>query len=352
MASLILYPAVGATVLDEDGNVIPSQGIGPVQVTAYYQDKMNQGLLLRADPLASGEPPVLPPGPTHDWGASWTWANGTARTAQSISTDDIGKRGYQTDMQLWYTVESDGIGGVQLCRQSDPRFPFKRWIAPINNSALVTVQGVQNTITAPVGSGVLARDAGAGTTLAERQIRLNHDTASSANSNQAVRISSTDAQNNHLIPSVGFRITLGTVIVAQSTMMWNVQLITSAIQTSGNPNTHTQFIGFGRGAESNVQIYSRAAGSVTQVDCGSGFPAATTGEGFNAELFWWPATPTPIVVVQVTNVNSRAAFSTTLAANLPTLTLGGPGWFVTNGAGGGVAASDIVGMLSEHRAFG
>lgn len=63
MARYILYPAVGATVLDENGNAIPPQGAGPYTITAYYQDKLTSGLLLRVDPLASGETPNLPPGP-------------------------------------------------------------------------------------------------------------------------------------------------------------------------------------------------------------------------------------------------------------------------------------------------
>jgi hypothetical protein len=63
MARYILYPAVGQTVLDQDGNTIPPQGGGPYLINAYYEAKILQGLLLRADPLASGEAPSLPPGP-------------------------------------------------------------------------------------------------------------------------------------------------------------------------------------------------------------------------------------------------------------------------------------------------
>src|SRR5688572_28365586 len=63
MARYILYPAVGQTVLDQDGNTIPPQGGGPYLINSYYEKKILQGLLLRADPLASGEAPNLPPGP-------------------------------------------------------------------------------------------------------------------------------------------------------------------------------------------------------------------------------------------------------------------------------------------------
>lgn len=62
MAKLILYPALGQTVLDLDGNVIPTSGIGPVEVLGgnYYDLKLQQGLLLRLDPLSSGALPLLP----------------------------------------------------------------------------------------------------------------------------------------------------------------------------------------------------------------------------------------------------------------------------------------------------
>lgn len=81
MATLILYPAVGETVLDEDGNVIPAQGI-TAEVTAYYQAKLLQGLLLSADPLASGDPPALPPGVRNGWFVSSS-ASTTPQTAES-----------------------------------------------------------------------------------------------------------------------------------------------------------------------------------------------------------------------------------------------------------------------------
>lgn len=65
MARYYVYPAAGQTVLDEDGNTIPPQGVGPVTVTGgnYYDRLLTQGLLQRTDPLASGEVPAGPPGP-------------------------------------------------------------------------------------------------------------------------------------------------------------------------------------------------------------------------------------------------------------------------------------------------
>lgn len=70
MARYILYPAVGQTVLDENGNTIPPQGGGPYAVNAYYEAKLLRGLLLRTDPLASGEAPILPPGPASGIGVT------------------------------------------------------------------------------------------------------------------------------------------------------------------------------------------------------------------------------------------------------------------------------------------
>lgn len=63
MAHLVLYPALGETAYDEGGNPVPSQGIGPVAITPYYELQMARGLLVVDDPLASELPPVAPGNP-------------------------------------------------------------------------------------------------------------------------------------------------------------------------------------------------------------------------------------------------------------------------------------------------
>jgi len=98
MARYILYPAVGQTVLDEDGNVIPPQGGGPYLINDYYDRKMLTGMLLRADPLASGENPVLPPGP--------------GATITGPLTDELSARSGKADLEVvstsGKTVTADG----------------------------------------------------------------------------------------------------------------------------------------------------------------------------------------------------------------------------------------------------
>lgn len=349
MATEILYPAVGHTVLDKGGNVIPSHGIGPVEIDEYYGPLAIQGLLLRVDRLASGEPPALPPGPQSSWEYEWTWTNATERTATAITTSDIGKRGYQSDMQLGYAVVSDGAGGVLFARQDDPRFPFKRFISPINNSLLATVHGVQSAITSPIGSGVSTRNASAGATRATRQTRLGSTTAGTANSVQAIRWGSTDAQNNPCVPSAGFRSRVSTVVTAVAANLgWNTQAFTGAAQTANaNPNTHLDFVGMGRGAEANVQIYCNdGAGAAAQVDCGASFPAATAGEGYELEVLTLDGTAW---VAQVTRVNTGQAFSTTFTSGLPTSAQGGPAWFQSNFASAVACQVDIVGWVGEFR---
>lgn len=58
MAKQVVFPASGATVLDEDGNLIPVTGFGPVETgVGYYFEKLRQGVLLTRDPLSvNGHP--------------------------------------------------------------------------------------------------------------------------------------------------------------------------------------------------------------------------------------------------------------------------------------------------------
>jgi hypothetical protein len=106
MARYILYPAVGQTVLDQDGNTIPPQGGGPYLINSYYEAKILQGLLLRVDPLASGELPMLPPGP------------GT--TIPGVITASLQDRGSSRADELVVT-----IGGAAQSDGADDKF---RWI--------------------------------------------------------------------------------------------------------------------------------------------------------------------------------------------------------------------------------
>jgi hypothetical protein len=53
-----LWPAIGQTVLDENGDVVPVNGISIAAMDAYYSNLKNLGLLLDYDPLDGPTPPT------------------------------------------------------------------------------------------------------------------------------------------------------------------------------------------------------------------------------------------------------------------------------------------------------
>ena len=281
----------------------------------------------------------------------WFWANATARTAETLSISDLGLEGYQLDMELAYKVVGDGSGGVTLARLDDPRFPLKRFIIPLNNSTVSTsVLGVNSAVFTSPGGGFSARNASAGTNVATRQTRFGFDTPAIINQNETAVWGNPETNNNPLVPSAGFRARSGVVLIGSANMYWNLQIYTAAKQSANvDPNTQLNFVGMGRGTESNVQIYHNdGSGLATQIDCGSNFPATTTGEGYNIEVFTFSGTTW---AVQVTRVNTGHAFSTSFSSDLPTPLQGGPAWFLTNLSDAVIDAADIVGFVSEHRAL-
>lgn len=59
MATISIYPALGVTVDDENGDPISTAGI-TVTLTDYYNNLLRQGLVLTYDPLGTGLPVVGP----------------------------------------------------------------------------------------------------------------------------------------------------------------------------------------------------------------------------------------------------------------------------------------------------
>ncbi len=285
-------------------------------------------------------------------GYSFTWANAQARSAQAVTSNEFGQKGYQSDMQLGYQVVEDGAGGFRWARLDDPRVVMRRALFPINNAVTFTADGLITAVpTTPLGSGVSARNASAGSNKATRQNRGGLATTAGAGNRASCRFGSSDAVNNPLVPSAGFRSRVATVLNnASANAYWTTMAFGDALFNAAspiNPNTQTNILAMGRFAQANLQIYCNdAAGLCTEQDCGASFPAMTQGEGYELEVFTWNGTTW---VAQVTRVNTGAAASFTFAANLPAALQGGFGWYVNNGVdAASINATDVVYWIGEY----
>lgn len=283
-------------------------------------------------------------------GYSFTWADATARMAQAVTSNEFGQRGYQQDMQLGYEAVEDGAGGFRWARLNDPRVVMRRGLFPVNNAANFTVDGLATAApTTPLGSGVSARNASAGTNKATRQTRAGLATVAGAGNRASCRFGGSDAANNPLVPTAGFRSRVATVLNNTSAnASWTTMAFGDALfGGAANPNAQTNVLAMGRFAQANLQIYCNdAAGLCTEQDCGASFPAITQGEGYELEVFTWDGTEW---VAQVTRVNTGDAFSATFSSNLPAAAQGGFGWFVNNvGDAASINATDIVYWIGEY----
>lgn len=258
---------------------------------------------------------------------AWTWTDATDRLAEAVDISELGLYGYQQDMKLAYQLVNSA-GTLIWAKIQDPQVKVWRRMFALNNSTTApTILGA--SAFAPVGVAV-ARNASAGATRATRQIRYGLNTAAGAGSTSKAQTASSDATMNQMVRASGYRLFTSCVLNGVSAnMRWCLAGYISVTPAANiNPNTLVNWIGIGRGAEANLQIYHNdAAGVSTQIDLGASFPAVTAGEGYELDILTENGTD---YAVQVTRVNTLGAFSTTFNTNVPASAEGGTCWYFGN----------------------
>lgn len=232
----------------------------------------------------------------------WVWADATARNAQTVTALDVGKTGFQTDMELEYKLvqASPAKWGALL----DPRYGAVR--TNLADRGLTTFTSVGLVISQT--EGAVAARAPTTATRSTMLERVTLATTAVAGTAATRRVTTGTTYLVSKVLGTGWRFTLNFVIGITST---NSRLFCGICQGAGgnvDPNTFLNSIGVGRSlsTETNLQLYRNGtAGTATKVDLGASFPFVEN-QGYRVEIFTKDSTTW---AWQITNVDTGAQVS-------------------------------------------
>ena len=261
---------------------------------------------------------------TYDWskrravytsanGTPWEWADAAARitAGAAATTDDVGFIGYQQDMQREYQL----LGVSRWAPLRDPK------IGPITlaiyaGCGVATYQSLGCVST--TGGTATSRTAGSGTPSLQMP-RISQ--VSAAGVNQLIQ-SRPNSQLSGLFPADGFRYgpACSFPAVTCATPSHFQGLLGTFIAANFDPANLTNCVGLAYNTgDANMRIvHNDGAGTATEIDLGTSFPAGTVNVGYSLEL--WTADGTEYSY-QVVNLDTGAEISGTITTNLPASTL-------------------------------
>jgi len=226
----------------------------------------------------------------------WVWADATARVAQSVTSSQVGFRGFQTDIGLEYVLLSSSPvkWGTEYpndtFRQLWPNYPN------VSGTALLN----------PFGGGLFngtgTTPAMTGTTVSEQIPRATSLSAAGAGSLANFRYSGA------LTPlcEMGYRYNMIFTIEKQSGVNERrFNGIGPALTVNINPNNIINCIGVGREeGDTNLSMFwNDGAGVATKTPLGANFPANANLLGYTLDL--WGRIGAASIAWQVTSLNNR-----------------------------------------------
>lgn len=271
----------------------------------------------------------------------WVWANATERLATDLFSGQVGRVGYQTDLELEYELLDDSPLRWGPVPPTDcPLNVWHGWTALAQNAGGTHMGCNGGAFVGTAG----ARTPTAGSAGSEL---LRFENLSAAGAGSSALYSANGAKVAFNFRSI-FRGTLGSVSGAMRWFMgW--QLGGGLAPGNVNPNTFTDCIGIARclGTDANVQlIHNDAAGVATQVDLGASFPAATLNVGYELRTLS-PALGSWRWAVR--NLNTGAEVSGTLAANIPSVAGLIPSFYVNNNTDAVAVSLDCADFMWAQR---
>lgn len=244
----------------------------------------------------------------------WTWANAAERHLQVVSAEEVGLRGYQTDIALEYQLLSDGPGELPV-----------RW-GPLADPSmgLVHNHGAQNSTTSALGLFQMSITQGTGasrtqsaTNALTKLMRFAISSTAVAGTSAAYRNGST--QGGAFVGGFRWRMQFG--YEATSAACFHFAGFSDTIPGAGgaDPATLLDCVGVGRSAaDANMQIiHNDGSGAGTKHDAGAGFPATGANLAYELELYSFDGTS---FAYQLTNLSTGEQVSGTFSTNLPKLT--------------------------------
>ena len=276
----------------------------------------------------------------------WTWANAQARTACLVSSAQVGKVGWQSDLELGYRLIS--ASPLRFAPLSDPAILQPRYELGVPNlNTLVSGYGI---LYAGQSGGTITGKTATDTTASLRLIRTAYVSAASPVGATIIR----ETNGGAPWPLGSFRARYLTVLYnngdASANWQWFLGMSRAAIGGTVAPSSLFNLIGIGADtADGNVQImHNGPAGTAEKQTLGAGFPARTNGLGYELEIF--TADPTVSWVVQARNINSGEEQSFTFTSEFPDQASFLYNSYYTNTGGDSVSVGlDFAGFMYGQR---
>lgn len=244
----------------------------------------------------------------------WTWANAQERNATLASSAQVGRVGYQQDIQLDFQLLA---ATPRFGPLADPTITQIRYFLGLEQSA--TLGSGYGLIYAGQSGGSLQARTPTNTSPSLRLIRTGYITAAAAGAALIIR----DTNGNGPYCLAGFRARYVTVLVntagASANWQWFLGLSRATIAGVVAPSSLFNIFGIGADTgDANVQVMRNdALGVAIKTDLGAGFPARTNAVGYELQIF--SDVPGTAWVAQVRNIDSGEEKSFLYATEIPDL---------------------------------
>jgi hypothetical protein len=247
-------------------------------------------------------------------GRAWTWANAAARIAQSgLVAADIGKRGYQTDMDLAYELLAV-TPAVRWGRLEDSS------MGPVSGAyagnGTLSVSGLALVVGAITGT--LSQRLPTANTKSSRLKRTAMTSGAVAGNTVYQRAGGGSSNGVWGLP-FRYRATLVTGVVSAS-MRWaygHYDVLGSNVDTAPTASgflLNAVAYGADRNLSQNLQIYTNdGAGAAVATDLGASFPINASDLGYEIEFY----SDGTVLNYQALSINTGAEVSGTISSNLP-----------------------------------